>query len=118
MFKAKTELISQIEFDEALNRILGDKQDLLYPNSPIEVIVDFTTNAKDTGRQWHFCVMAEGEWVSNERTVFGVNSAIRELIKVHRDLWGSECLRMHPDWAGWSKLNMGTLLEIIGGTCD
>lgn len=110
--------IGQEDYELALRKLAEDKADKLYPNSPVEIFVDFTdrTNkhTKDNERSWHFTFYCEGEWVANELTLQGARARIGETIKVNQECWATPRCYINPEWDKWRNIHMANLYRLIG----
>lgn len=96
------------EMEELLPRVLRANKELLFPNTPIEVVYE---NKK-------FAVYCEGEWSTNEDSMFGVRARIGELIRLNRDLWENRATYTNPTWPGWNKVDKARMYELIGASLN
>jgi hypothetical protein len=111
-------LIGRAEYENALRDLVDKKHDKLYPNSPIEITIDFTDrdnrHSKDTERSWHFTFFAEGQWIANELTIEGARSRITETIKVNQECWATPRCYINPEWEKWCGVRMADLYRLLG----
>jgi len=111
-------MIGQEDYRYQLLKISEQHADKLFPNSPIEIVVDFTDRenrqTKDNERSWHFTFYCEGEWIANELTCKGAIARIRETIKVNLECWATPRCYINPDWDKWSQIQLADLYRLIG----
>lgn len=75
---------------------------ILFPESPIEVQTEGL----------NYVVFCEGEWYCNCETWDDVRWQVNHLIKMYAGDWLHSCMRINPNWHGWDKISMVSLVEL------
>jgi len=107
--------LSKAQYDTLLRIVNEECSDMLYPNSPMEVIVDETPDGENSV-YYHLSVMSEGEWRESVFNLKQVKATLAGILKTDRDFWSirTSAIRLIPDWQGWKNLNETKLMQLIG----
>jgi hypothetical protein len=76
--------------------------DILFPNSPMEVHRDFTMFGKEQVYEWH--VYVEGEWYAKEETLRNLSTRLYEIIASQGSDWAYPSTRVNPTWPAWDRV--------------
>lgn len=117
-------LITSEEFEACVKTVWEKVADLLYPNTPIEVIVDCTPQYTQVGNRhqleengefvYHFSLYVEGEWRMKAFSVRDAVAAVREVLKTDSYSWHTESTRLNADWEKWRHVSQSGLMEACG----
>jgi len=107
--------LSRAQFETLLKIVHEECSDMLFPNSPMEVLVDETPDGENSV-YYHLSVMSEGEWRESVFNLKQVKATLAGILKTDRDFWSirTAAIRLIPDWSGWKKLNEPNLMKLIG----
>ena len=109
----ETPTFTRDQFDTLCEIVREDYTHLLFPNSPLEVVVDQTSD------YFHLSIMSEGEWRENAYNVRQARAALTGIIATDGFHWSlaTDAIRLRPEWSGWTRLNETGLMAVIGEVC-
>jgi len=112
----KTLPITESEFHRLLPFLKSRYKAKLFPNTPIEIVVDFTPTDSN-GKKYHYCLNCEGQWIISIYDPNELEISIDDIIRSNSkdlNLWTTESTRSHPEWDGWSRINLAGMCRLLG----